>query len=100
MPNIKRETLQNEILGNVKYGTTVYTDDAVGYEHLHSRFVHDVVNHAETYVRGRVHTNGMEKLLVVALEANLARNLRCCWDCFISIDTSMNKCFDSITAKT
>jgi transposase-like protein len=32
----------------------------VGYEHLHSRFVHDVVNHAETYVRGRVHTNGLE----------------------------------------
>jgi transposase-like protein len=60
VPNIKRETLQNEILSNVKYGTTVYTDDAVGYENLHSRFVHDVVNHAETYVRGRVHTNGME----------------------------------------
>jgi transposase-like protein len=60
VPNIKRETLQNEILSNVKYGTTVYTDDAVGYEHLHSRFVHDVVNHAETYVRGRVHTNGLE----------------------------------------
>jgi transposase-like protein len=60
VPNIKRETLQNEILSNVKYGSTVYTDDAVGYEHLHSRFVHDVVNHAETYVRGRVHTNGLE----------------------------------------
>jgi|HubBroStandDraft_2_1064218.scaffolds.fasta_scaffold217916_1 transposase-like protein len=60
VPNIKRETLQNEILSNVKHGTTVYTDDAVGYEHLHSRFVHDVVNHAETYVRGRVHTNGLE----------------------------------------
>jgi len=60
VPNIKRETLQNEILSNVKYGTTVYTDDAVGYETLHYRFVHDVVNHAETYVRGRVHTNGME----------------------------------------
>jgi transposase-like protein len=59
VPNIKRETLQNEILSNVKYGTAVYTDDAVGYEHLHSRFVHDVVNHAETYVRGRVHTNGL-----------------------------------------
>ena len=44
----------------MKYGSTVYTDDAVGYEHLHSRFVHDVVNHAETYVRGRVHTNGLE----------------------------------------
>ena len=60
VPNIKRETLQNAILSNVKHGTSVYTDDAVGYEHLHTRFVHDVVNHAETYVRGRVHTNGLE----------------------------------------
>jgi transposase-like protein len=60
VPDIKRETLQNEVLSNVKYGTTVYTDEAVGYETLHYRFVHDVVNHAETYVRGRVHTNGLE----------------------------------------
>jgi transposase-like protein len=60
VPNIKRETLQNEILRNVKYGSTVYTDDAVGYETLSYRFVHDVVNHAETYVRGRVHTNSLE----------------------------------------
>lgn len=61
VPDIKRETLQNEILSNVKYGTTVYTDDAVAYEDgMQRRFVHDVVNHAETYVRGRVHTNGLE----------------------------------------
>lgn len=60
VPNIKRETLQNAILSNIKYGSTVYTDDAVGYDKLHSRFVHDVVNHSEEYVRGRVHTNGLE----------------------------------------
>jgi transposase-like protein len=60
IPNIKRETLQDEVLGNVKYGSTVYTDDAVGYDKLHYRFVHDVVNHAERYVNGRVHTNGLE----------------------------------------
>jgi transposase-like protein len=60
VPNIKRETLQNEVLNNVKYGSSVYTDDAVGYDKLHYRFVHDVVNHAETYVKGRVHTNGLE----------------------------------------
>ena len=36
------------------------TDDAVGYNKLHYRFVHDVVNHAEEYVRGHVHTNGLE----------------------------------------
>jgi len=60
VPDIKRETLQNAVLNNVRYGSTVYTDDAVGYDLLHNRFVHDVVNHAETYVKGRVHTNSLE----------------------------------------
>jgi transposase-like protein len=60
VPDIKRETLQNEVLQNVKYGSAVYTDSAVGYDKLHSRYIHDVVNHAEAYVRGRVHTNGLE----------------------------------------
>ena len=59
VPNIKRETLQNAILNNVKYGSTLYTDDAVAYTSgMQLRYVHDVVSHAETYVRGRVHTNG------------------------------------------
>ncbi len=60
VPDIKRETLQNAVLQNVRYGSTVYTDDAVGYDLLHNRFVHDVVSHAETYVKGRVHTNSLE----------------------------------------
>ena len=60
VPDVKRETLQTEILKNVKYGTKVYTDDAVPYDKLHWRYVHEVVNHAEEYVRGQVHTNGME----------------------------------------
>src|ERR1700675_1453599 len=47
VPNVKRETLQTEILENVKYGTNVYTDDAVPYDKLHWRYVHDVVNHSE-----------------------------------------------------
>jgi transposase-like protein len=60
VPDVKRETLQNAVLSNVKYGSTVYTDSAVGYDLLHNRFVHDVVNHAETYVKGQVHTNSLE----------------------------------------
>jgi len=60
VPNVKRETLQNEILKNVKYGSAVYTDQAVGYDNLKSRYIHDTVNHAECYVKGRVHTNGLE----------------------------------------
>lgn len=60
VPNVKRETLQSEVLKEVKYGTKVYTDDAVGYDKLHHRFVHEVVNKTVSYVRGRVHVNGME----------------------------------------
>src|SRR5205807_10349165 len=61
MPNVKRETLQSEILNQVKYGTKVYTDDAVAYMgEMNWRFVHEFVNKTESYVRGRVHVNGME----------------------------------------
>jgi transposase-like protein len=56
----KRETLQREILSNVKYGSKVYTDSAVGYDLLRRRYVHETVNHAETYVNGQVHTNSLE----------------------------------------
>src|SRR5580700_9278374 len=60
VPNVKRETLQAEVLKNIKYGSKVYTDEHVGYDKLHWRYVHDVVKHIETYVNGQVHTNGME----------------------------------------
>jgi len=60
IPDVKRETLQTEILKNVKYGSAVYTDDAVPYNRLNWRYVHEVVNHANEYVRGQVHTNGLE----------------------------------------
>jgi transposase-like protein len=61
VPDTKRETLQNQILKNVKFGSTVYTDAAVAYESgLQRRFIHDVVDKTQTYVRGRVHVNGME----------------------------------------
>lgn len=61
VPNVTREVLQSAILKNVRYGSKVFTDSAVAYEQgLNWRFVHDVVNKSEGYVRGRVHTNGLE----------------------------------------
>jgi transposase-like protein len=61
VPNVKRETLQTEILNQVKYGTTIYTDSAVAYEQgMQWRFVHEMVDKSVTYVRGQVHVNGME----------------------------------------
>ena len=45
----------------VKYGSKVYTDEAVAYEQgMQWRFVHEMVNKTETYVRGQVHVNGVE----------------------------------------
>jgi transposase-like protein len=72
VPNVTRETLQNAILKNVKFGSTVYTDNAVAYDNgMQRRFIHDVVNKTESYVRGRVHVNGMENFWTL-----LKRSLR------------------------
>jgi transposase-like protein len=61
VPNVKRETLQNEILRQVERKATVYTDGWVGYDNLATReFIHETVNHMEEYVRGTVHTQGIE----------------------------------------
>jgi transposase-like protein len=71
VPNTKRETLQNQVLNNVKYGSKVFTDDAVPYDCLKEKFIHEVVNHAEEYVRGQVHTNSLENFWAL-----LKRNLK------------------------
>jgi transposase-like protein len=60
LPNMKRETLQNMVLNNVTPFAKVYTDEASGYEGLSKNFVHKVVNHTQEYVKGQVHTQGIE----------------------------------------
>ncbi len=60
VPNTKRETLQNLVLKNIRHGSRIYSDEVVAYDALGDKFVHDVVSHSEQYVRGRVHTNGLE----------------------------------------
>lgn len=61
IPNAKREVLQREILKAIEKGSTVYTDGATGYDHLATQdYVHETVTHIQEYVRGQVHTNGIE----------------------------------------
>lgn len=61
IPNVKRATLQEKILNNIKGGATVYSDEFPVYKQFVSQnFVHDCVNHMEGYVKGQVHTNGIE----------------------------------------
>jgi len=58
--NTRRETLHGEIKTHVAPGATVNTDEWVGYKDMPPEYVHNVINHAESYVRGNVHTNGIE----------------------------------------
>lgn len=60
IPDTSRLTLQTAVLRSIQNGTNVYTDQAPGYQRLKMQYVHEIVNHVETYVRGRVHTNGLE----------------------------------------
>jgi transposase-like protein len=59
VPNVSRETLQNEILEHVEKWSKLYTDGWQGYDNLDS-YVHKTVNHIQEYVRGEVHTQGIE----------------------------------------
>ena len=58
--NRKRGTLQAEVKANVEPGAQLMTDELASYTGLDKEYVHQFVNHAESYVRGNVHTNGME----------------------------------------
>jgi transposase-like protein len=60
VPNVKRETLQKEIIGTIEFGSKVFTDQAVAYTSLKDRYIHETVNHAVQYVNGQVHTNSLE----------------------------------------
>ena len=60
VPNVQRQTLQGEIREHVEAGSEVFTDEWVAYNGLDREYVHQVINHAETYVKGNVHTNRIE----------------------------------------
>ena len=55
------KVLKPEVEANVEKGSTVYTDTHGGYNDLREMgFDHETVDHMQTYVNGRAHTNGLE----------------------------------------
>ena len=62
----KGNTLKGVVLDNVEDGSVVFTDNHKSYVGLDRHFPHDSVNHsAGEYVRGSVHTNGIESVWAV-----------------------------------
>ena len=62
--NVKASTLRGFIRNHAQPGAEIHTDEFKSYLWLDSsEFVHNAVNHSETYVKaGNIHTNGIENV--------------------------------------
>ena len=60
IPNVKRRVLSPEVRQHVHAGSEVFTDALQSYKDLGTDYAHQVIDHAESYAKGKVHTNGLE----------------------------------------
>ena len=60
VPDVRHGTLHGQVHENITHGAIVYTDTNRAYAGLSHDYSHKTVNHAECYVDGRIHTNGIE----------------------------------------
>lgn len=58
--SVSSKAIQPLVRQAVTPGATVYTDAWKSYTGLGDEYAHEVIDHAERYVDGRVHTNGIE----------------------------------------
>ena len=56
----KKAHMQPTVRENVEAGATLHTDAHFSYQGLQHDYIHGVIDHAEAYVDGNVHTNGLE----------------------------------------
>jgi transposase-like protein len=61
IPTRRKHDLQSQIRAHVKAHSAIYTDALLSYQGLNNQdFAHQTIDHAERYVDGQVHTNGLE----------------------------------------
>ncbi len=56
----KRSALHARVKEHVEAGSDLYSDALKSYDGLAQEYAHKVIDHAERYVDGQVHTNGLE----------------------------------------
>ena len=71
----KRKALIENVKETVEAGSTVFTDEAAAYYEMLKEYDHQVINHAECYVEGNVHTNEIENFWSL-LKRGIERYLR------------------------
>nr|WP_281719672.1 IS1595 family transposase [Nitrosomonas nitrosa] len=52
--------IEKAVKEHVVPGSNLYSDEAKAYDKVGKEYAHQVINHAETYVKGNVHTNCIE----------------------------------------
>lgn len=55
-----QETLHGEVRQHVEAGAELFTDGWKAYSGLQADYIHQVIDHAEKYVDGQIHTNGID----------------------------------------
>jgi|ERR1039458_7032846 transposase-like protein len=60
VPTRRKKSLQKLVRENAEAGSNIYSDALKSYEGLDDDFTHQVIDHAEAYVDGQIHTNGLE----------------------------------------
>lgn len=56
----RRNDIMSQIDTHIEDGSRVFTDALRSYNNVGVNYQHDVIDHAEAYVSGEVHTNGIE----------------------------------------
>jgi len=60
IPNTRKAHTREYVRREVEPGTALYTDALPSYRGLSAEYVHGVIDHAESYAKGQIHTNGLE----------------------------------------
>ena len=60
IPTRRKKHVDAAVRLGVEPGAAVFTDELPSYNELAPEYVHAVINHAEAYVEGNVHTQGIE----------------------------------------
>jgi transposase-like protein len=56
----RAKSLKPLVRSHVEPGSDLFTDALQSYVGLHADYAHQVIDHAESYAKGAVHTNGLE----------------------------------------
>lgn len=60
IPETSKFTMHTAVKGYVEPGSTLITDEHSSYRGMESIYTHQFINHAETYAKGTIHTQGVE----------------------------------------